>query len=336
VQKMAETVLRDIVPLLRQRLTEPDPNKRIGVCHCLKTVMSSASGNSLLDHMIILIPTVRDGLSDSNAGVRQACGAAFKVLYANVGTKALDRIIPTLLDKLKEPDQQASVFDALRIMWSYISDDADVNRMWGHINKNALGWSDGQLRELLAVLLDEKNGWASTHHRLIAFTNVVTDAKGRMGAALYDGIRDMAVASFNDNDDRLRECAMDTAALYLTDPDVPRPEALVLVKSFMRLLPDPKQTVRLACARHLKAYARACPQTASSPESLSLLVNELVVREKEDKNGPVKEMVCQALFYLLRLEGGNKDVLNLYKKAEPLSEALDLLYNRVLVGLKPE
>jgi len=50
-----------------------------------------------------LIPTVRKALCDPLPEVRQAAANAFDSLHANIGTRALDDILPNLLKKLVRP-----------------------------------------------------------------------------------------------------------------------------------------------------------------------------------------------------------------------------------------
>ena len=47
-----------------------------------------------------LIPTVRRALTDSLPEVRAAAANTFNSLHANIGARALDEILPDLLEKL--------------------------------------------------------------------------------------------------------------------------------------------------------------------------------------------------------------------------------------------
>ena len=47
-----------------------------------------------------LVPTVSRALSDSEAPVREAAAKTFDSLHSNIGTRALEEILPELLRKL--------------------------------------------------------------------------------------------------------------------------------------------------------------------------------------------------------------------------------------------
>lgn len=47
-----------------------------------------------------LVPTVSRALSDTAAPVREAAAKTFDSLHANIGTRALEEILPELLRKL--------------------------------------------------------------------------------------------------------------------------------------------------------------------------------------------------------------------------------------------
>lgn len=50
------------------------------------------------------MPTVRTALCDELPEVRMAAARAFDSLHATIGNKALDDILPPMLDGLRDPD----------------------------------------------------------------------------------------------------------------------------------------------------------------------------------------------------------------------------------------
>jgi len=55
------------------------------------------------DHEDIVISIVRAALVDDEANVRTAAAQAFDVLQEELGAKAIDETIPTLLEALRQP-----------------------------------------------------------------------------------------------------------------------------------------------------------------------------------------------------------------------------------------
>ncbi|KAJ3371029.1 translational activator of GCN4 [Kappamyces sp. JEL0680] len=100
VRRLGEGVLKLIIPILRDGLETGDSDTREGVCIGLCEMMQSA-GKSVDEFMEQCIPLIRVALIDSSADVRTAAAQAFDILHQNLGSKAIDDVIPALLGGLK-------------------------------------------------------------------------------------------------------------------------------------------------------------------------------------------------------------------------------------------
>lgn len=78
--------------------------QRQGVCIGLSEIMASTSRDMVLTFVDSLVSTVRRALSDPLSDVRKAAARTFDSLHSAVGTKALDDILPSMLEGLSDPD----------------------------------------------------------------------------------------------------------------------------------------------------------------------------------------------------------------------------------------
>ncbi|KAK9866109.1 hypothetical protein WJX84_009505 [Apatococcus fuscideae] len=119
VRKMGERVLFQIVPILQKGMQSEDSETRQGVCYGLKEILENISRTQLMAYLSQLLPTVQNALCDSDAGVRQAAGSAFGVLFKGGAGSAVDNIIPSLLVSLEGgPQQAAQALEGLRVILS--------------------------------------------------------------------------------------------------------------------------------------------------------------------------------------------------------------------------
>jgi len=100
VKRLGDGILQEIVPILLEKMDSYDPSCREGVCMGLGQVLASASKNHIGAYLPDIIPAIRDALCDPELEVRQAAGRAFSTLHRNVGRKAIDEIVPGLIEKL--------------------------------------------------------------------------------------------------------------------------------------------------------------------------------------------------------------------------------------------
>ncbi|XP_011307361.1 translational activator GCN1 [Fopius arisanus] len=116
VRKLGERVLPEIIPILERGLQSDQADQRQGVCIGLSEIMASTSKDMVLTFVNSLVPTVRKALCDPLPEVRQAAAKTFDSLHSTVGVRALDDILPTMLQQLnsKDPAIAENTLDGLR------------------------------------------------------------------------------------------------------------------------------------------------------------------------------------------------------------------------------
>nr|XP_018901965.1 PREDICTED: eIF-2-alpha kinase activator GCN1 [Bemisia tabaci] len=116
VRKLGERVLPEIIPILEKGLESDEPDQRQGVCIGLSEIMASTSREMILAFVNSLVPTVRKALCDPLPQVREAAAKTFDSLHANVGVRALDDILPVMLEGLnnEDPELAERTLDGLR------------------------------------------------------------------------------------------------------------------------------------------------------------------------------------------------------------------------------
>ncbi|XP_038215346.1 eIF-2-alpha kinase activator GCN1 [Zerene cesonia] len=116
VRKLGERVLPEIVPILERGLRSERADQRQGVCIGLGEILASTSRDAVLSFADGLVPTVRTALCDELPEVRMAAARTFDSLHATIGNKALDDILPPMLDALHHPDPAVAdaTLDGLR------------------------------------------------------------------------------------------------------------------------------------------------------------------------------------------------------------------------------
>merc|ERR1719309_1689946 len=114
VRKLGECVLPEIIPILEKGLESEDKDKRQGVCVGLSEIMTSTSRDMVLTFVDSLVPTVRRALCDKDPQVRQAAAKTFDSLHTTVGARALDDILPCMLDQLSDASLHEYTLDGLR------------------------------------------------------------------------------------------------------------------------------------------------------------------------------------------------------------------------------
>eukprot|EP00698_Gefionella_okellyi_P016583 TRINITY_DN4753_c0_g1_i1.p1 TRINITY_DN4753_c0_g1~~TRINITY_DN4753_c0_g1_i1.p1 ORF type:complete len:2587 (+),score=586.43 TRINITY_DN4753_c0_g1_i1:38-7798(+) len=100
VKKLGDRVLPDILPQLKRGLSASSPNQRRGVALGIAEAIDAAGKQLISNYLDEVIPAVRFALCDPNADVREAASQAFAMLHRHAGSKAIDDIVPDLLDKL--------------------------------------------------------------------------------------------------------------------------------------------------------------------------------------------------------------------------------------------
>ncbi|KAF8627766.1 hypothetical protein AX17_006131 [Amanita inopinata Kibby_2008] len=106
-RKFGERVLGEIVTIMKAKSTSSDPRAREGVCLSISEIIMSATEGQREDHEDEIIAMVRVSLVDDEANVRAAAAKAFDALQQQVGAKAIDQTIPTLLEALRQPGKSS-------------------------------------------------------------------------------------------------------------------------------------------------------------------------------------------------------------------------------------
>ena len=113
VSKLGESVLPQIIPVLRKSLYEGDEHTKRGVCVGLTDVIKCSSKEQILRFLEIITKLVQDALSDDDTEVRAMASASFQSLYTLVGTRAFDEIVPSLMVALANEDNETAQRRAL-------------------------------------------------------------------------------------------------------------------------------------------------------------------------------------------------------------------------------
>ncbi|KAJ1666586.1 translational activator of GCN4 [Coemansia sp. RSA 1646] len=107
VHKLGEAVMSRVVPILKKALSaspsgDSDGSVRHGVFVGLAEILHSTGRAYVDDYADAMVPLVRRGLCDEDATVREAAAAAFNALQQSVGPRAVDAVVPPLLNALTQ------------------------------------------------------------------------------------------------------------------------------------------------------------------------------------------------------------------------------------------
>ena len=104
VHKLGDSVLPEIIPVLRNALYTGDEHTRRGVCVGLSEVLRVSTKEQILRFIEIIVKVVQDALCDEDEGVREMAASCFQSLHSAVGNRALDEIVPSLLVALESEE----------------------------------------------------------------------------------------------------------------------------------------------------------------------------------------------------------------------------------------
>lgn len=114
IRKAGDGVLSSLLPTLEEGLqTSTDSDAKQGICLALRELISSASPEAMEDHEKTLISVVRTALTDSDEEVREAAAEAFDSLQQILGKRAVDQVLPFLLNLLRSEDDAENALSAL-------------------------------------------------------------------------------------------------------------------------------------------------------------------------------------------------------------------------------
>lgn len=105
VSKLGDTVLPEIMPVLKDALYRGDTHTRLGACVGLTEVISCSSKEQIAKYLDILVRVVEEALCDEEVEVRKMAASCFQNLYAIVGNRAFDEIVPQLLAAMEGDDE---------------------------------------------------------------------------------------------------------------------------------------------------------------------------------------------------------------------------------------
>ena len=114
IRKAGEGVLASLLPTLEEGLqTSTDTDNKQGICIALREIITAASPEALEDYEKTLVSVVRVALVDVDDEVREAAAEAFDSLQRVLGKKAVDQILPYLLNLLRTENEADTALSAL-------------------------------------------------------------------------------------------------------------------------------------------------------------------------------------------------------------------------------
>jgi len=114
IRKAGEGVLASLLPTLEKGLQmSTDTDSKQGICIALREIISSAAPEILEDYEKTLISVVRTALVDADDEVRDTAAEAFDSLQQIFGKKAVDQVLPYLLNLLRTESEADTALSAL-------------------------------------------------------------------------------------------------------------------------------------------------------------------------------------------------------------------------------
>lgn len=114
IRKAGEGVFATLLPSLEEGLqTSTDADKRQGICIALREIVNAAQPEALEEHEKKLIAIVRLALTDSDPEVREAAAESFDSLQQTFGKRAVDQVLPHLLNLLRSETEAEHALSAL-------------------------------------------------------------------------------------------------------------------------------------------------------------------------------------------------------------------------------
>lgn len=108
VGKLGDSVMSEIVPVLRDSLYDGDEFTRRGVCVGLSEVIGSSTKDQILRYLDIIVKVVQDALCDDDEVVRQMAATSFQNLHSLVGSRAMDEVVPALMVALESSENDSA------------------------------------------------------------------------------------------------------------------------------------------------------------------------------------------------------------------------------------
>ena len=172
IRKAGEGVLASLLPTLEEGLhTSHDSDNKQGICIALKEIISSASEEALEEYEKTLISVVRVALVDSNDDVREAAAEAFDSLQKVLGKRAVDQVLPYLLNLLRTEGEADTALSALLTL---LTDNTRSNIILPNLVPTLLVSPISSFNARAIASLSEVAGSAMTR-RLPAILNALMD-----------------------------------------------------------------------------------------------------------------------------------------------------------------
>ncbi|KAL7580198.1 hypothetical protein ACA910_012947 [Epithemia clementina (nom. ined.)] len=113
VTRLSDSVLPQIIPVLRDTLQNGDEKTKLGVCVGLNEVIKCSTKEQITKYIEIIVKLVQEALSNDNEDVRKMAASSFQSLHAIVGSRAFDEVVPSLMVSLEFDEDEDSRARAL-------------------------------------------------------------------------------------------------------------------------------------------------------------------------------------------------------------------------------
>lgn len=124
IRKAGDGVLATLLPTLEEGLHTTDTDAKQGICIALRELIVSASPEQIEEYEKTLIQVVRTALVDPSVDVREAAAEAFDALQQILGKRAVDQVLPYLLNLLRSEED---AHNALSALLTLLTDQARSN-----------------------------------------------------------------------------------------------------------------------------------------------------------------------------------------------------------------
>ncbi|PPJ53845.1 hypothetical protein CBER1_03251 [Cercospora berteroae] len=114
IRKAGDGVLSTLLPTLEEHLqSSSSTDSRTGICIALRELIAASTHDSLEDHQQRLVSVLRTALVDTDEDVRDAAAEAFDSLQRLMGKRAIDQVLPYLLQLLRDESEAANALQGL-------------------------------------------------------------------------------------------------------------------------------------------------------------------------------------------------------------------------------
>lgn len=265
VSKLGDSVLPQIIPVLRNALYDGDTDTKRGVCVGLTEVINRSTKDQIIKFIEIIVKVVQDALSDDDEVVRQMAAASFQSLHSLVGSRAFDEVVPSLMVSLE------------------VSENDEVTRT------KALNGLTGILsirsRELLPYIVPRliEHPISANHARALAGISQVTgDTIYHHFSSIIPALLGELAKGGYDEEDAVRQCSsMICASVH---------EAGVnwLIREVVSKCGSDKASLRTESCRMLEDIVRERAEKRDFYEQIPIILRELLYRLNDEDTEVLK------------------------------------------------